>query len=47
MKTNVIILPILSKVFEETMFKQMSSLLCDSFSKYQLASEKDLVLSNV
>ena len=43
----VSILPILSKVFERSMFKQMPSFFDDIFSKYQMASEKVLVLYNV
>ena len=43
----VSILPILSKVFERSMFKQMSSFLMTYFQNISMASEKDLVLNNV
>ena len=39
----VSILPTLSKVFERSMFKQVSSF----FQNISMASEKDLVLNNV
>ena len=41
------ILPVLSKVFERSMFKQMSIFADDIFSTYQYSLEKDLVLNNV
>ena len=44
---SVCILPILSKVFERSMFKQMSSFFDDIFSKYQNGFRKVLVLNNV
>ena len=43
----VSILPILSKVFERSMFKQMSSFLMTYFQNISMASEKDLVFNNV
>ena len=43
----VSILPILSKVFERSMFKQMSSFLIIYFENIDIASEKVLVLNNV
>ena len=43
----VSILPILSKVFERSIFKQMSSFFMIYFQNIIMASEKDLVLNNV
>ena len=43
----VSILPILSKVFERSIFKQMSSFFMIHFQNISMASEKDLTLSNV
>ena len=44
---SVSILPILSKVFERSIFKQMSSFFMIHFQNISMASEKDLTLSNV
>ena len=43
----VSIIPILSKVFERSMFRQMSSFLMTYFQNISMASEKDLVFNNV
>ena len=43
----VSILPTLSKVFERSMFEQMSTFLMTYFQNISMASEKDLVLNNV
>ena len=44
---SVSILPILSKVFERSMLKQMSSFFMTSFQNISMTSEKGLVLNNV
>ena len=44
---SVSILPIFSKVFERSIFKQMSSFFMIYFQNISMASEKDLVLNNV